>query len=76
MNSQVLTCTNVDASGVCTAEQWVSAYLIPADQSGAAQLFLTGGFSEEAMGMGFGGGITLFVAGLGVGFALKFLRRL
>ncbi|WP_203142663.1 hypothetical protein [Marinobacter mangrovi] len=76
MNTPVLICTSLDANGVCQAEQWVSAYLIPSDQSGAAQLFLTGGFSPEAAGIGFGGALLLFAAGLGIGFALKFIRRL
>ncbi len=71
----VRVCTDL-VSGVCQAESWQASYLIAPESANATELFLTGGFSQEAAGLGFGGAITLFVAGLGIGFILKFLRKL
>ncbi|OZG70416.1 hypothetical protein BTA51_26020 [Hahella sp. CCB-MM4] len=76
MNQYALVCTELDTGGACISQQWQQVYLIPAESGTAAELFLTGGFSAEAMGIGFGGAMTLFVAGLGIGFALKALRRI
>jgi hypothetical protein len=76
MSVDVLVCTDL-VSGVCRSSvSWQSAYLIPPESGNATELFLTGGFSSEAAGYGFGGALTLFVAGLGIGFILKFLRKL
>ena len=75
MTDYVRVCTDL-SNGVCQAESWQASYLIASESGTAAELFLTGGFSQEAAGIGFAGALALFVAGLGVGFALKFIRRL
>jgi hypothetical protein len=75
MANLVLVCTDF-VSGVCQSESWQSAYLIAPESGNATELFLTGGFSQEAAGIGFAGAVSLFVAGLGIGFILKFLRKL
>jgi hypothetical protein len=75
MSVYVRVCTDL-VSGVCQSESWQNAYLIPPESGNATELFLTGGFSSEAAGYGFGGALTLFVAGLGIGFVLKFLRKI
>lgn len=71
----VRVCTDLVAS-VCQSESWQNAYLISPESGNATELFLTGGFSQEAAGIGFGGAITLFIAGLGIGFILKLIRKL
>ena len=75
MSASVLVCTDLVA-GVCQSQGWQPAYLIAPEHEGVIGLFLTGGFSQEAAGVGFGGTVTLFIAGLGIGFILKFLRKL
>jgi len=75
MSVYVRVCTDL-VSGVCQSESWQNAYLIAPESANATELFLTGGFSSEAAGIGFGGAITLFIAGLGIGFILKLLRKL
>lgn len=57
-------------SGVVQQIEYVEASSILGDLLTATE------FSPEAAGMGFGGGLTLFVAGLSIGFIIKFLRRL
>jgi hypothetical protein len=75
MSAYVRVCTDL-VSGVCESEGWQIAYLIAPENEGVIGLFLTGGFSQQAAGIGFGGTVTLFVAGLGIGFILKFLRKI
>ena len=75
MSVYVRVCTDL-VSGVCQSESWQNAYLIAPVDGTVVELFLTGGFSSEAAGIGFGGAITLFIAGLGIGFILKLLRKL
>lgn len=57
-------------SGAVQQIEYVDSSAILADLLTATE------FSPEAAGMGFAGGITLFVAGLSIGFILKWLRRL
>ena len=53
MSASVLVCTDLVA-GVCESQGWQAAYLIAPEHEGVIGLFLTGGFSQEAAGIGFG----------------------
>ena len=77
MSQYTLVCTEFESStSTCLEEQWVEVYLIPPESETGAELFLTGGFSQEAAAIGFGGVIALFITGLTVGFSIKYIRRI
>lgn len=75
--SFVLTCQDQTISGgVCSAEAWQDAYIIPAGQEEVINLLLTGGFSGDAFGLAFVGSLSLFAVGAGVGIIIAQIRRL
>lgn len=76
--SRVLICDNWNPTDqVCSSVSVVeNVYLFNANQVAEIDLLLNGGFSREAFAYGFGGVLTLFVMGLGVGIVVGMMRKM
>lgn len=67
---------NGDGSITCTGLGWVQGYILPPSAEGQLDLLVQGGFSEELFQIGFGGTLTLFALGFGIGLIISQIRKL
>ena len=65
-----------DGSLSCSQLGWQQAYLIPPEAAGYVDILVSGGFSPEAFGVGFGGTLLAFAIGLSGGMVASVLRRM
>ncbi|MWV13746.1 hypothetical protein F3I62_16725 [Pseudomonas sp. R-28-1W-6] len=68
--------TNTDNSASCSSFEWIQGYVLPPEAEGQLDLLIQGGFSAELFQIGFGGTLTLFAIGFGVGLVISQLRKL
>lgn len=68
--------SNPDGSLSCSQLAWQQAYLIPPEAAGYVDILVSGGFSPEAFGVGFGGTLLVFAIGLSGGMVASVLRRM
>jgi len=77
MADQLVQSCDVVEAGLCVGNlTWEPVYLLPPDSSTQLSLLLAGGFDVQTAELGFLGVITLFVAGLSVGFIINMIRKL
>lgn len=60
----------------CANLEWHQTYLIPPEAAGYVDILVSGGFSPEAFGIGFGGTLMAFAIGLSGGLVASVLRRM
>lgn len=68
--------TNPDNSVSCSSFEWIQGYVLPPEAGEQIDLLVQGGFSTELFQVGFGGTLTLFAIGFGVGLVISQLRKM
>ena len=64
-------CASFSELGECLQREWVLAYL-PSTEADMVSFY---GFDSDAFAYGFGGVVTMFAVGFGIGLVLAIMRK-